>query len=506
LTASLGAVGFANIGKNVATVPPATDGAYATGTYINAPCGSTASATGTAASNTATMGSVMNVITQAATNSAPYQVAGTAALAGGAAVATAGQIASTNTAITAATRGEATYTPGKDYSKIAPTGCIGPDVYFSNVMATTITNKKTVYSFCNPDGYKGSAVSTFTLAENMNLYVKAAGTDVAGVDTYVKKTIGSVHTYAALDANEVAAMRQVWDPIMAAQLTDGGFCCNAQYYGPDGTGRAQPYFQPAGSSATTAAGNNAAVPAGTALPTGSGLLATFVPPLSGGDMSALDSPGIMCPAHGSGNGKTAKTVANIALDNPAMKELLEGQAFYAALAPSQYNIPTTSTTATTQAANAKKQKMCADHITKMMKLNKVAASTPTGTAGAASVFKYAYSAVEFPLWKVAIGPSDNAVFTVPNGYCYANACFDDFAKVGTQSTFKGTEKLGELVSGPNMAVIDATPTACGRANVACGAAPASWNGGPAVMNKAGCTATTCTAAGVLNTTGAIPVA
>merc|ERR1739847_108783 len=506
LTASLGAVGFANIGKNVATVPPATDGAYATGTYINAPCDSTASATGTAASNTATMGSVMNVITQAATNSAPYQVAGTAALAGGAAVATAGQIASTNTAITAATRGEATYTPGKDYSKIAPTGCIGPDVYFSNVMATTITNKKTVYSFCNPDGYKGSAVSTFTLAENMNLYVKAAGTDVAGVDTYVKKTIGSVHTYAALDANEVAAMRQVWDPIMAAQLTDGGFCCNAQYYGPDGTGRAQPYFQPAGSSATTAVGNNAAVPAGTALPTGSGLLATFVPPLSGGDMSALDSPGIMCPAHGSGNGKTAKTVANIALDNPAMKELLEGQAFYAALAPSQYNIPTTSTTATTQAANAKKQKMCADHITKMMKLNKVAASTPTGTAGAASVFKYAYSAVEFPLWKVAIGPSDNAVFTVPNGYCYANACFDDFAKVGTQSTFKGTEKLGELVSGPNMAAVDSAGAACGRANSACAAAPATWNGGPAVMNKAGCTATTCTAAGVLNTTGAIPVA
>merc|ERR1712025_1433583 len=127
-----------------------------------------------------------------------------------------------------------------------------------------------------------------------------------------------------------------------------------------------------------------------------------------------------------------------------------------------------------------------EHITDMMKLNKVAANTPgTGGAGTASTFQNAYSAVEFPLWKVAIGPSDNAVFTVPNGYCYANACFDDFAKVGTQSTFKGTEKLGELVSGPNMAVIDATPTACGRANVACGAAPASWNGGPAVMNKAG---------------------
>merc|ERR1711959_355977 len=288
-------------------------------------------------------------------------------------------------------------------------------------------------------------------------------------------------------------------------MGDGGFCCNAQYYGPDGTSRAQPYFQPAGSSATTASGNNAAVPAGTALPTGSGLLATFVPPLSGGDMSALDSPGIMCPAHGSGNVKTAKTVANIALDNPAMKELLEGQAFYAALAPSQYNIPTTSTTWATQAANAKKQKMGADHITKMMKLNKVAASTPTGTAGAASVFKYAYSAVEFPLWKVAIGPSDNAVFTVPNGYCSANACFDDFAKVGTQSTFKGTEKLGELVKGPNMASIDAGGAACGRAHTACAAAPATWNGGPAVMNKLGCTATSCDAAGILATTGAIPV-
>merc|ERR1719191_325671 len=170
--------------------------------------------------------------------------------------------------------------------------------------------------------------------------------------------------------------------------------------------------------------------------------------------------------------------------------------------------------ATTQTARAKKQRMCAEHITSMMKLNKKAASTPTGTAqtnpatagAAASVFKYSYSAVEFPLWKVAIGPSDNAVFTVPNGYCYANACFDDFAKVGTQSTFKGTEKLGELVSGPNMAVIDATPTACGRANVACATPPATWNGGPAVMNKLGCTATTCTAAGILNTTGAIPVA
>merc|ERR1711977_322004 len=231
--------------------------------------------------------------------------------------------------------------------------------------------------------------------------------------------------------------------------------------------------------------------AATARPAGTGLLSAFVPPLSGGDTTSAVSPGTMCPAHGSGNGKTAKTVANIGLDNPALKELLEGQAFYAALAPSQYDIPTTSTTAATQTANAKKQKMCAEHITDMMKLSEVAANTPgTGAAGTISTFANSYS----------------AVYTVPSGYCYANACFDDFAKVGTQSTFKGTQKLGELVSGPNMAVVDATPTACGRANVACATPPATWNGGPAVMNKKGCTATTCTAAGILNTTGAIPVA
>merc|ERR1739847_116399 len=147
-----------------------------------------------------------------------------------------------------------------------------------------------------------------------------------------------------------------------------------------------------------------------------------------------------------------------------------------------------------------------EHITSMMKLTKVDASTPAGNAGAATVFSYSYSAVEFPLWKVAIGDTDSAVYTVPNGYCYANACFDDFAKVGTQSTFKGTEKLGELVSGPNMAAVDSAGAACGRANSACAAAPATWDGGPAVMQKLGCTATSCDSAGILATTGAIPVA
>merc|ERR1711977_575880 len=132
-------VAFSNIGKNVAIVPPATTAGYTTTTWINAPCGSTASATGTAASNTATMASVMNVITQQATADAdPYKVQGTAANAGPAAGGTAAggvaspadAIASTNKEVTAATRGETTYEPTSDYTKKTPTGCIGPNVFF----------------------------------------------------------------------------------------------------------------------------------------------------------------------------------------------------------------------------------------------------------------------------------------------------------------------------------------------------------------------------------------
>ena len=122
----------------------------------------------------------------------------------------------------------------------------------------------------------------------------------------------------------------------------------------------------------------------------------------------------------------------------------------------------------------------------------------------AGKFGHSYSAINFPLWKVGIGAGTTPnQYTVPNGYCYANACFDDFAKVGTQSTFKGAEKLGQLVSGPNMAIV-ADNEACGRANTACAAAPTTWNGGPAVM--ATCYGSDCTTAGILNTTGAIPVA
>merc|ERR1712072_1070851 len=135
----------------------------------------------------------------------------------------------------------------------------------------------------------------------------------------------------------------------------------------------------------------------------------------------------------------------------------------------------------------------------MMKLNKATAVTAE-----AGKFGHSYSAINFPLWKVGIGAGTTPnQYTVPNGYCYANACFGDFAKVGTQSTFKGAEKLGELVKGPNMALVK-TDEACGRANAACAAPPTAWNGAPAVM--ATCYGSDCTAAGILNTTGVIPVA
>merc|ERR1711959_382834 len=235
------------------------------------------------------------------------------------------------------------YEPTSDYTKKTPTGCIGPGVFFSNVRTNIINAdpanadaRTIVYSFCDPTGFKGVARSDCTIAQNINLYNQADGAlNAAGVETYTHKVFGNADkATGTITAAQGALIRTVWDPIMAAQLTEGGFCCNAQYYSADGAGRAQPYFQP------------------------------------GGATEAAVSPGTMCPAHGSGDGKTAKVTANIGLENPALKEMLEGQAFYAALAPSQYNIPTTSTTATTQTARAKKQRICAEHITSMMKLNK----------------------------------------------------------------------------------------------------------------------------------------
>merc|ERR1712216_298034 len=100
-------------------------------------------------------------------------------------------------------------------------------------------------------------------------------------------------------------------------------------------------------------------------------------------------------------------------------------------------------------------------------------------------------AISFPLWKVGIGGNVNyggqTDYFVPSGYCYANACFEDFAEVGTQESFKGKTKLSALVKGPDMSSAptsaSAPSTSCGRANAACGVAPSTWTGSPAEFKK-----------------------
>merc|ERR1712078_316538 len=373
------------------------------------------------------------------------------------------------------------------------------DVRFSDITVTIDGGEQMVYTFCDPSGYKGASNPDASLATNTALYdsnMKADGVQ-APEGSYFATVFGTgdgtgtePNQSTDITTAQAAAMSRVWDPVMAVQLTRGGMCCDALYYGDAGVGR--PTIAEVGS------------------------VSEFEPPLAGGVMAAESPVGTMCPMHGSGNGYSTSTVGNVNQVNPKETLLLEGQAFYVSLAPSQYSLPLTSTTDETQTANEAKQKQSATQITSMMKMNKkekvasdgtaptFGATVAESTAGTPGKFGYSYSAIDFPLWKVGIGSTDPVnQYIVPNGYCYANACFNDFAEVGTQPTFKGAEELGELVQGPNMALVEADE-ACGRANAACAAPPATWNGAPAVM--ATCYGSDCTTAGILATTGVIPVA
>jgi len=464
------------------------------GPLVNAQCGTSANSTGTVGSNTLMVGSVMNPVTVKDDASAPYQLKGTA-VTDPVEAGEAGSIAVTANEVTAALRGQTEFVTTVDfYKKKTPIGCIGRDVRFSDIEVTIDSSKKMVYTFCDPSGYKGASLATNTLATNTQLYdvnMKATGS-AATAGSYFATVFGTgttnvPDTTAAITVAQAKQMSRVWDPVMAAQLTQGGMCCDALYYGNEGVGR--PTIE------------------------GVGPVSDYEPPLAGGDMAAESPVGTMCPMHGSGNGYSTSTVGNVNQVNPSETLLLEGQAFYVSLAPSQYSLPLTSTTAETQTANEAKQKQCATHITSMMKMSKAVAVESSGTppsftgtlsTGTPGKFGYDYSAIDFPLWKVGIGSADPVnQYIVPNGYCYANACFNDFAEVGTQPTFKGAEKLGELVQGPNMALVEADE-ACGRANAACAAPPATWNGAPAVM--AACYGSNCTPEGILATTGVIPVA
>merc|ERR1712224_449252 len=261
--------------------------------------------------------------------SAPYKLEGVAVDGPAALAVTAGDV-------TAALRGQTVFDNSADfYKKKTPIGCIGRDVRFSDITVDIAGGKKMVYTFCDPSGYKGAANPDDSLATNTNLYnsnmktaTPSGGSAVPAPAGSYFATVFDTGTSAAVPDEtavitevQAAEMSRVWDPVMAAQLTQGGMCCDALYYGEAGVGR----------------------------PTiaGVGPVSEFEPPLAGGVMAAESSVGTMCPMHGSGNGYSTSTVGNVNQVNPSETLLLEGQAFYVSLAPSQYSLPLTSTTAET---------------------------------------------------------------------------------------------------------------------------------------------------------------
>merc|ERR1711937_622341 len=205
------------------------------------------------------------------------------------------------------------------------------DVRFSDITVTIESSKKMVYTFCDPSGYKGASNPDASLATNTALYdsnMKADGVQ-APEGSYFATVFGTgdgtgPNQSTDITTAQAAAMSRVWDPVMAAQLTRGGMCRDALYYGDAGVGR--PTIAEVGS------------------------VSEFEPPLAGGVMAAESPVGTMCPMHGSGNGYSTSTVGNVNQVNPKETPLLEGQAFYVSLAPSQYSLPLTSTTAETQTA------------------------------------------------------------------------------------------------------------------------------------------------------------
>jgi hypothetical protein len=494
-----------------ATVPAA--GAAGTGggvgsykvTGVNS-CGASGSVTlkGSPVSNTATFGSVQAEVIGYADNYAanagvpPYQVP-TVVYADDDAAKDGGSISAT---IIKATRGLPP-TAALPAASAAPVACIGATVAFNEVINNgnagngQTPNAQKAITLCNPRGRQPPATVTAvtTKAARIAAYGAATGAIVANID--------------------------FWDPITASLVTNGAFCCASLIYSAEGLGRVPNGEVPAPSS--------------------------FIPPMIGGDMSAQTSasPGGMCPI----SGDQIKSIQDAT--SPTEVNLLEGQAFYAVMAPMQYTIQTTSTNSATQGLRAGKQKVCAETITKMMKLSP-ASVVPAGTATGPQVAGTATaacvnpnrgaapttdaeiansaitcrgndaSAIDYPMWQVAIGGntagSGSLNYYVPNGYCYANACFEDFAEFGLTAAYKGKTKLSALVKSPDMSsnpttvgTAPAAKGACGRANNACAAAPSGWTGGQAefvlcpVTNVLG-GSTTCTSTQIQAQMGRIPVA
>merc|ERR1712072_946830 len=468
-------------------------------------------AAGSPESNTVTFGAVQQTVSSVAANPvAPFKLLAAAPVLNGDAGDVGKGGGNTNAEIEAASRGRTTVGTATS----APIGCIGPDVQFAEITTCGIAGGLTCAAADATSNRAG--VGLKLCVPNGKIPppgVLAATTGSTRIAAY-RGTAGAPGTAA----NPGSSLTGFWDPVTVALATNGAFCCNSMVYSSEGLGRPDM--------------------------TGIAKPSAFVPPMVGGNMVAETSPGGMY------NG--ASTTAGLsAYKNPTQVNQLEGQAFYACMAPMQYTLQTTSANAATQKIRADKQKICAETITKMLKIDSAAsASTPTGTTGcvnrnlapaalvatgtqtagnaptavevanAATTCRGSLAgAVQFPLWKVGIGGTTTygaqTDYFVPSGYCYANACFQDFAEVGTQSTFLGTAKLGSLVKSPDTASapVSASPTTgAGRANKACAAAPTGWTGAAAEfklcpltqVNTAG--ESTCTTAQIQAQTGRIPVA
>merc|ERR1712224_976875 len=215
------------------------------GLLVNAQCGTSANSTGTVGSNTLMVGSVMNPVTVKDDASAPYQLKGTA-VTDPVEAGEAGSIAVTANEVTAALRGQTEFVTTVDfYKKKTPIGCIGRDVRFSDITVAIDAaggGKNMVYTFCDPSGYKGTSDPGESLEENKKLYetatLKESGT--AG-SSYFQEVFGDGDGTGdepddadAITVAQAKEMSRVWDPVLAAQLTQGGMCCDALYYGNEG--------------------------------------------------------------------------------------------------------------------------------------------------------------------------------------------------------------------------------------------------------------------------------
>merc|ERR1711959_49322 len=136
-------------------------------------------------------------------------------------------------------------------------------------------------------------------------------------------------------------VQKFWDPITAAQASGGAFCCAALYYGSDGLGRG-------GATGITGVTKNK----------------DFKPNALVGDaMETQNVAGGMCS---DGSSSTSVKQGLSAALNVKEKEFLEGQAFFASVAPSMYVLPKVNSLQATQTANAAKQKKRAQTLTTML--------------------------------------------------------------------------------------------------------------------------------------------